>query len=137
MPRKRTTKSNNILLIKLNNGDDIISQVDDETEIQCTFVNPMKLVIDTDLDFSRQIIIMYPWIPQGITKKNKADIPNSLIVFKAEVKDDVKEHYETIIKENSLDEKIKTTPKKPKDLEDNVLVLEDLIERMKKGKPIH
>lgn len=138
MPKKQTPKNKtNVLLIKLYNGDDIITAVEAEDDYQCTFVNPMKLIIDTDLEFSRQVIIMYPWIPQGITKKNSAEIPHDMILFKAEIMEDVKKHYENIIKENGLEEKPKRKPKQTEINEDNVLVLEDLIERMKKGKPIH
>lgn len=133
-----------IRYIKLNNGDDIISEISTENELEYTFVNPMKVVVDTDVMNHRQVIFLHPWLPTSVVKKNSVQIHASFIFCTTEVLQDVEEYYVNMISEIETSETIKKSQKKkkgkknpPKEIEDNILNFSELLERLKKDKPIH
>lgn len=134
-----------IRYVKLNNGEDLIAEIATENELEYTFTNPMKIVVDTDFNTQRQIIFLHPWLPTSVVKNNTVHVHSSFIFFATEVLQDVEEYYVNMIAEIEMSEKIKTTSQKkrkskknqPKEIEDNILNFSELLERLKKDKPIH
>lgn len=134
-----------IRYVKLNNGEDLIAEIATENELEYTFTNPMKIVVDTDFNTQRQIIFLHPWLPTSVVKNNTVHVHSSFIFFATEVLQDVEEYYVNMIAEIEMSEKIKTTTQKkrkskknpPKKIEDNILNFSELLERLKKDKPIH
>ena len=86
-----------IRFIRFINGDDIISEVKDETETSITLVNPLRLIIDADLKNAKQTIYMHSWMPQGVAKGNSTKINFSNIIIYAEVEEDLREYYHAVV----------------------------------------
>ena len=133
-----------IRYVKLNNGDDLISEISTENELEYTFVNPMKVIVNTDVVNHRQAIFLYPWLPTSVVKSNAVQIHASFIFCTTEVLKDVEEYYINMILEIEMSEKIKSSTKKRKskknavkEVEDNILNFSELLEKLKKDKPIH
>ena len=52
-------------------------------------VNPMRVLIDAELDMSRQTIYMHSWIPQGIAKGDSCVISSKDVLFATDVEEDI------------------------------------------------
>ncbi len=135
----------NVKFIKLNNGEDLIAEIEDSNEMQFTFKNPMKIIVDTDLETSKQIIFLHPWLPSGVVPPTSIKLPSNVVFLVTEVLDDVREYYINMVVEVEMSETIKKKQKRKKkkivtseSLEtDNVLDFSELIDRIKKNRPIH
>lgn len=135
----------NVKFIKLNNGEDLIAEIEDSNEMQFTFKNPMKIIVDTDLETSKQIIFLHPWLPSGVVQMNSINLPSNVVFLTTEVLDDVRDYYVNMVSEVEMSEMIKKKQKRKKkkivtseSLEtDNVLDFSKLIDRIKKNRPIH
>jgi hypothetical protein len=135
----------NVKFIKLNNGEDLIAEIEDSNESQFVFKNPMKIIVDTDLETSKQIIFLHPWLPSGVVQVNSINLPSNVIFLTTEVLDDVREYYINMVSEVEMSEMIKKKQKRKKkkivtseSLEtDNVLDFSESIDRIKKNRPIH
>jgi hypothetical protein len=135
----------NVKFIKLNNGEDLIAEIEDSNEMQFTFKNPMKIIVDTDLETSKQIIFLHPWLPSGVVQMNSINLPSNVVFLTTEVLDDVRDYYVNMVSEVEMSEMIKKKQKRKKKkvassepLEtDNVLDFSELIDRIKKNRPIH
>jgi len=135
----------NVKFIKLNNGEDLIAEIEDSNESQFVFKNPMKIIVDTDLETSKQIIFLHPWLPSGVVQVNSINLPSNVIFLTTEVLDDVRDYYVNMVSEVEMSEMIKKKQKRKKkkvaaseSLEtDNVLDFSELIDRIKKNRPIH
>jgi hypothetical protein len=86
-----------IKFIRLKNGDDIITEVEKDSVMSLSIKNPMKLIIDVDVDMNRQQIIMYNWMPQGIVKENTVSFSKRDIVFVSDIEKDVEDHYRAVV----------------------------------------
>jgi len=135
-----------IKYIKLNNGEDLVSEIETENELEYTLINPMKIVVNTDLESSRQLIFLHPWLPTGVVTENSAQIHASVIFLTSTVLQDIEDYYTNMVDEISMNETIKKKSKRKKskiqknvnlDEENNILNFVDLLERLKKNKPIH
>jgi hypothetical protein len=135
----------NVKFIKLNNGEDLIAEIEDSSDTQFTFKNPMKIIVDTDLETSKQIIFLHPWLPSGVVPPTSIKLPSNVVFLITEVLDDVREYYINMVSEVEMSEMIKKKQKRKKkkivtseSLEtDNVLDFSKLIDRIKKNRPIH
>ena len=85
-----TTK---IKFFRMSNGDDIITEIADANKGTITIVNPMRLVVEADLENGKQIIYMHSWMPQGIAKGNSCSINIKNILFFSDVEEDIIEYY--------------------------------------------
>jgi hypothetical protein len=106
----------NLQFIRLVNNDELIAVVDKKkTGLELT--NPMRVLIDAELDMSRQTIYMHAWIPQGIAKDNNCFISSKDILFTADVEEDIAEYYHTIVLEMIQDKgKYKRVDKQKKEI---------------------
>lgn len=132
----------NIKYIKLNNGEDLVSEIETSNELEYTFKNPMKIVVDTDLESSKQIIFLHPWLPSGVVQATTVQLHASVIFLTTEVLEDVKEYYVNIVGEIEMSETIKKKQKRKKTKivapePSNVLDFNDIMQKLKKDKPIH
>jgi hypothetical protein len=135
----------NVKFIKLNNGEDLIAEIEDSNDTQFMFKNPMKIIVDTDLETSKQIIFLHPWLPSGVVPPTSIKLPSNVVFLITEVLDDVREYYINMVSEVEMSEMIKKKQKRKKkkivtseSLEtDNVLDFSESIDRIKKNRPIH
>jgi hypothetical protein len=138
-------KQKKIKFIKLNNGEDLIAEIETETDKEYSLKNPMKVVIDMDLESSKQIIFLHPWLPTGIVQLNTIKLPANIVYLTTDVLADISEYYSNMAAEVEMSEtlkkkqkkrKKKTSPSNPLE-EDNILNFTELLERIKKNRPIH
>ncbi len=137
----------NIKFVKLNNGEDLIAEISTENELEYMFIHPMKIIVDTDLESSKQIIFLHPWLPTGVVQQKGIQLHASVIFLITDVQDDVREYYTNMVTEVEMSETLKSKQKQKKRktksvsetpvMEDNVLNFSDLLDRLKKDKPIH
>jgi hypothetical protein len=84
--------------IRLSNNDELIAGVRKKKN-GLELVNPMRVLIDAELDMSRQTIYMHSWIPQGIAKGDSCVISSKDVLFATDVEEDIAEYYNTIVLE--------------------------------------
>jgi hypothetical protein len=99
MPNNKETVEleSTVKFIRLINGDDIISEVRDEQEITMVLANPMKVLVDADLEVGKQTIYMHTWMPQGIAKENFCTLSKKDVIFIAEIEEDIEEYYRGVV----------------------------------------
>lgn len=93
------TTNNNIKIVRLKSGEDIIANFE-ETQDQQKYVlhRPMHVIFKRMM-FGRIAMIMLPWLPVELIKKNSAEIYTSDIISILDPKDDLIEYYENISQE--------------------------------------
>jgi hypothetical protein len=109
------TKDDKIKFFRLHNGEDLISVVKGSTKTTFTLENPMRVIVDADLDAGKQTIYMHNWMPQGIAKDNGCNLNIKDIIFTAEVEEDIMDYYRGVVFEMIEDRgAYKRTDKKEK-----------------------
>jgi hypothetical protein len=86
-----------VKFMRLSNGDDIISEIQDDNKVSMILTNPMRVLIDADLDVGKQTIYMHSWMPQGIAKGNVCRLSKKDVIFIAELEEDIKDYYEGVV----------------------------------------
>ena len=97
MTNKKIELEINVKFMRLTGGDDIIAAIEEDEEVSMVIRNPMKILIDADLEVGRQTIYMHKWIPQGISKNNYCKLNKKDVVFVSEIEEDIKEYYFGIV----------------------------------------
>ena len=109
------TKDDKIKFFRLHNGEDLISVVKGSTKTTFTLQNPMRVIVDADLDAGKQTIYMHNWMPRGIAKDNGCNLNIKDIIFTAEVEEDIMDYYRGVVFEMIEDRgTYKRTDKKEK-----------------------
>jgi hypothetical protein len=96
MPKKIELESI-VKFIRLSNGDDIISSIKDDGKVNMILTNPMKILIDADIEVGRQTIYMHTWMPQGIAKGNECKLSKKDVLFIAEIEHDISDYYKGMV----------------------------------------
>jgi hypothetical protein len=86
-----------VKFMRLSNGDDIISEISTDEKISMILTNPMRVIVDADLDVGKQTIYMHTWIPQGIVKGNVCRLSKKDVIFVAEVESDIYDYYRGVV----------------------------------------
>ena len=109
------TEETKVKFLRLSNGEDIIAAIKSSTKSTFLVENPMRVIVDTDLDAGRQTIYMHNWMPQGIAKDNGCNLNLKDIIFTAEVEEDIIDYYKGVVFEMIEDRgTYKRTDKKEK-----------------------
>ena len=109
------TEETKVKFLRLSNGEDIIAAIKSSTNSTFLVENPMRVIVDADLDAGRQTIYMHNWMPQGIAKDNGCNINIKDIIFTAEVEEDIMDYYRGVVFEMIEDRgTYKRTDKKEK-----------------------
>lgn len=102
--------------VRLVNNDELIAVVEKKKN-GLELINPMRVLIDAELDMSRQTIYMHAWIPQGIAKGNSCFISSKDILFTSDVEEDIVDYYHGIVFEMIQDRgKYKRVDKQKKEI---------------------
>lgn len=112
-----------VKFIRLINGDDIITEIYDDTKINMVLKNPMRIVIDADLDVGKQTIYMHTWMPQGIAKDNSCTLSKKDIIFITDLEKDIEEYYKGIVIEIFEDPPLAKVETKKEYLDDDKKIL--------------
>jgi hypothetical protein len=114
------TEETKVKFLRLSNGEDIIAVIKGSTKSTFLIENPMRVIVDADLDAGRQTIYMHNWMPQGIAKDNGCNLNLKDIIFTAEVEEDIIDYYKGVVFEMIEDRgTYKRTDKKEKVLSNN------------------
>jgi len=87
---------NQVKLYRLTNGENIVAESVEETT-RVTFINPMKLIIDADLEYGTQTIYMHNWIPQCVALSNTCTIEIEHVLYSSLIEEDIKEYYQGVV----------------------------------------
>jgi hypothetical protein len=114
------TEETKVKFLRLSNGEDIIAVIKGSTRSTFLVENPMRVIVDADLDAGKQTIYMHNWMPQGIAKDNGCNLNLKDIIFTAEVEEDIIDYYKGVVFEMIEDRgTYKRTDKKEKVLSNN------------------
>lgn len=106
----------NLKFVRLVNNDDVIAVVENKKN-GLELINPMRVLIDAELDMSKQTIYMHAWMPQGIAKDSSCFISSKNILFTSDVEEDIADYYHGIVFEMIQDRgKYKRVDNKKKEI---------------------
>ena len=93
-----TLKMNDIKIIRLNSGEDIIAEFScDKRKKTVELNNPMHIVFKRTPAGS--IMMIFPWLPVELIKNNNALIKMTDVITIVDPKDDLITHYNKLIKQ--------------------------------------
>ena len=142
------TTNNNIKIVRLQSGEDIMADVmeNDENEL-IVLDNPMHIIFKR-MPTGQTVMMMMPWLPIEIIKENNATIYGTDILTVIEPKDDLIEYYgKAVLEAQEVMEKKRIRgindddfyDEEDEDDDEEELQVEDIIDLMreKKNKRIH
>ena len=142
------TTNNNIKIVRLQSGEDIMADVmeNDENEL-IVLDNPMHIIFKR-MPTGQTVMMMMPWLPIEIIKENNAIIYGTDILTVIEPKDDLIEYYgRAVLEAQEIMEKKRIRGINDEDFDDEEdedgdeeeLQVEDIIDLMreKKNKRLH
>ena len=142
------TTNNNIKIVRLQSGEDIMADVmeNDENEL-IVLDNPMHIIFKR-MPTGQTVMMMMPWLPIEIIKENNATIYGTDILTVIEPKDDLIEYYgRAVLDAQEIMEKKRIRGINDDDFDDEEdedgdeeeLQVEDIIDLMreKKNKRLH
>ena len=142
------TTNNNIKIVRLQSGEDIMADVmeNDENEL-IVLDNPMHIIFKR-MPTGQTVMMMMPWLPIEIIKENNATIYGTDILTVIEPKDDLIEYYgKAVLEAQEIMEKKKIRgindddfyDDEEEDDDEEELQVEDVIDLMreKKNKRLH
>jgi len=95
----QTTPNNNIKIIRLHGGEDIIANyVQSEDEETAILHNPMQVIFKR-MPTGQTVMMMMPWLPVEIIKDNHAILYTSDILTIIDPKDSAIKHYGEVVME--------------------------------------
>lgn len=95
----QTTPNNNIKIVRLQSGEDIIADTTmDEENDTVLLDNPMHVIFKR-IPTGQTVMMMAPWLPIEIIKENVAIIYASDILTVIEPKSEVVEYYGNVVVE--------------------------------------
>lgn len=105
---------NNTKVVRLLDGTDIISVIDEIREGEFLFVNPMEFQIQNRGLVSH--ITIAPYLPIQFVERNEVVIYQKDVVFMTTPKEEFVEYYENSVDQLSVEEDDASMPEKIKDL---------------------
>jgi hypothetical protein len=131
------TPNNNIKIVRLQSGEDIMADIIEDGENDTLLLdNPMHIIFKR-IPTGQTVMMMMPWLPIEIIKENNAIVYASDILTIIEPKDDLIEYYGNVVFEaqqrmaeprdyNELDEE--------EDDEEEELTSEEILDLIKEKK---
>jgi len=91
------TTNNNIKIVRLQSGEDIIADfIEDNDNDTVLLDNPMHIIFKR-MPTGQTVMMMMPWLPVEIIKDNEAIVYQSDILSIFEPRDDLIEHYSSVL----------------------------------------
>ena len=89
--------NSNIKIVRLQSGEDIIANyLEDEENDTVLLDKPMHIILKR-LPNNKTIMMMMPWLPVELIKENEAIIYASDILSVFEPREDLIEHYDSVL----------------------------------------
>ena len=96
----QTTPNNNIKIIRLHGGEDIIADYIESDDNETVLLNnPMQVIFKRIPATGQTVMMMMPWLPIEIIKDNHAILYTSDILTIVDPKDDAVKHYGEVVLE--------------------------------------
>jgi hypothetical protein len=86
-----------IKLLRLNNGEDLISYVEDYGTGEVILRSPMAVLVKHDPRTNKQTVLMDHWLPTSIIMKNEVVLKTSEILCTMDSSSAINEYYENAI----------------------------------------
>ena len=91
------TPNNNIKIVRLQSGEDIMADIIEDEENDTIFLdNPMHIIFKR-IPTGQTVMMMAPWLPIEIIKENSAIVYSSDILTIIEPKEDLVDYYGTVV----------------------------------------
>jgi hypothetical protein len=94
----------NIKIVRLQSGEDVIANYTDDEEGSITLVNPMSLMFKR-MPTGRAVMMMSPWLPLELVEDNVACIYAQDILSVFQPKQSIIDYYNTTVMEVEEDRK--------------------------------
>ena len=94
----------NIKIVRLQSGEDVIANYTDDQEGSITLVNPMSLMFKR-MPTGRAVMMMSPWLPLELVEDNVACIYAQDILSVFQPKQSIIDYYNTTVMEVEEDRK--------------------------------
>ena len=89
--------NNNIKIVRLQSGEDIMADIIEDDENDTIFLdNPMHIIFKR-MPTGQTVMMMMPWLPIEIIKENSAIVYSSDILTIIEPKEDLVDYYGTVV----------------------------------------
>jgi len=135
-----TTPNNNIKIVRLQSGEDIMADViQDEENDTLLLDNPMHIIFKR-IPSGQTIMMMMPWLPIEIIKENNAIVYATDILTIIEPKDDLVEYYGNIVfeaHEKMMETRDFNSYEDDEEDEEEELSSEEIMELIKEKKKNH
>jgi hypothetical protein len=102
------TTNNNIKIVRLQSGEDVMAQYYIDEENGTVLLNNPMHIIFKRVPTGQTIMMMMPWLPIELIKDNSAIIYDSDILTIIEPKEDLIKYYGTVV--ISAQERMEDTP---------------------------
>ena len=115
----------NIKIVRLQSGEDIIANyLEDEENDTVLLDKPMHIILKR-LSNNKTLMMMMPWLPVELIKENEAIIYASDILSVFEPREDLIEHYDSVL--NQFEESLNS------DEDDDEDDLDEEVEEIQEG----
>ena len=142
----QTTPNNNIKIIRLHGGEDIIADYVESDDNETVLLNkPMQVIFKRIPATGQTVMMMMPWLPIEIIKDNHAILYTSDILTIVDPKDDAVKHYGEVVleaqerMENTMVAEDEDEDEDEEESEKEDLSVEEMFEiiKEKKNKSLH
>jgi len=129
---------NNIKIVRLESGEDIIANYFEDEETGAVLLNSPMHIIFKRMPTGRTVMMMLPWLPLELIKDNHAIIGNEKILTMIEPKDELVTYYNKMIDEtNDIIDDDMLAKALEEDEEENEDEMQELIEEFKEQRKKH
>jgi hypothetical protein len=135
--------SQNIKIIRMQTGEDIVANIVEEDEDSVLLNSPMRLIFRR-LQNGQSVMMMMPWLPVELIKEDSTIVYLDDIITVMNPKDSMIEYYENIVNKSLMDasdfDDILSEPEEDlEDLEEINEITEELTERFEeiKNRTLH
>jgi hypothetical protein len=135
--------SQNIKIIRMQTGEDIVANIVEEDEDSVLLNSPMRLIFRR-LQNGQSVMMMMPWLPVELIKEDSTIVYLDDIITVMNPKDSMIEYYENIVNKSLMDasdfDDILSEPEEDlEDLEEINEITEELTERLEeiKNRTLH
>jgi len=130
------TPNNNIKIVRLQSGEDIMADIIEDEENDTIFLdNPMHIIFKR-IPTGQTVMMMMPWLPIEIIKENSAIVYSSDILTIIEPKEDLVDYYGTVVIEaqQRMEEKRDFSNEEEDEYDEEEIDEEELFEVLKEKK---
>ena len=130
------TPNNNIKIVRLQSGEDIMADIIEDEENDTIFLdNPMHIIFKR-IPTGQTVMMMMPWLPIEVIKENSAILYSSDILTIIEPKEDLVDYYGTFVIEaqQRMEEKRDFSNEEEDDYDEEEIDEEELFEVLKEKK---